>query len=407
MRSSSPAAARFGSLQVLRHRDYAVFVGGGLIALTGQWMQRVALAWLVWELTRSTLWLGFLSAADLLPATLIGLVGGAIADRVNRYRLVRGCYGATTVAALVFGGLELAGMLGPRAILVLVLLQGISIALSHPARLALLQSLVPREDSGRAVAVGAVTVNMARLIGPATGGWLIYYFGISAVFFLCAAMQLVFLACFLIVPDPQERRVPRPSGSILSEIRDGVVYLWRIPVMPEVLVFLLMSGIFLRSMVELVPAFAARGFDVSSIGVAVMSSTMAAGAVLSGLTVNPGADPSWLVPKIKLCWVIASLAVCVLAFSTAAVPAVCAMAVLGCFMTRGMIMTQTYIQMTVSDRMRGRAVSIFALLSRGSPLFGALAVGAAADRLGLTLPVMTSGAVMLVFSGLALLRQGH
>ena len=397
-RSRSWLPTSMDSLRVLRHRNYAIFIAGNLVALTGQWMQRIALAWLIWELTQSTLWLGLLSAADLLPATLIGLVGGVIADRVNRYGLVMSCYAATTVVAVMFGVLQLTGNLNPVAILILAFIQGVTSALSHPARLAIVQSLVPAQDSGKAVTVGAITINMARLIGPAIGGWLILYFGIGWVFFLCAFMQAVFIVCFMIVPDPQQKMAPGSSSSILGEIKEGISHLWTIAMMPQVLLFLLMSGIMLRSMVELVPAFAARSFAVSAVGVAIMSSTMAAGAVLGGLTFSPGRDPLQLTPKIMVCWMFSALAVCCLALSTIHLAAVLSVSVLGFFMTRGMIITQTYIQLTVLDRMRGRAVSIFALLSRGSPLFGALLIGAIADSIGLEIPVLGSGLIMLFAS---------
>jgi MFS-type transporter involved in bile tolerance (Atg22 family) len=132
---------------------------------------------------------------------------------------------------------------------------------------------------------------------------------------------------------------------------------------------------------------------------------MAVGAVLGDLSSATGPDITHLVRRIMANWTAASIAVCSMAVGTTPWAAILCMFVLGLCMVRGMILTQTYIQLTVPDAIRGRALSVFSICSRGSPLIGALLVGAAADFFGLTLPVFLSGLCILVLAGAAWLRE--
>lgn len=391
------------SLRVLRHRGYTIFVTGNFLSLTGTWMQRMALGWLIWEMTESTFWLGLLSAADLLPSTVFTLVGGAAADRIDRSRLIIGCYSLAAAVALSFAVLQAGGLLLPIPLLLLAFAQGSIQSLGHPARLAILQAMVPREEAGHAVSIGSTTVNLARLIGPALGGVTIFYLDPVWVFIVCTLLQASVVLALLLVRTPKSAPV-RGSGSIVSEIRDGMVAIYNIPSVRYVLFYLLLSGALLRCMVEIIPAFAARSFTVSAVGISVLTSTMAIGAVLGALSSATGPETEALVRRIMANLVWASLAVCGLAISLAPWAAVVCMFALGLCMVRGMILTQTYIQLTVPDRFRGRALSAFSICSRGSPLIGALLVGAAADMVGLTIPVLTSGLFVLALAVIAWLR---
>jgi MFS family permease len=163
-----------------------------------------------------------------------------------------------------------------------------------------------------------------------------------------------------------------------------------------VLFYLLASGALLRCMTEIIPAFAARSFEITSVGLSILASTMAIGAVLGALTAASGPDTSLLVRRIMANWMAAALVVCVFAFATAPWAAIGCMFVLGLCMVRGMILTQTYVQLSVPDSIRGRALSVFSICSRGSPLIGALAVGIAADLIGLTVPVLLSGVIIFI-----------
>ncbi|MEQ8447159.1 MAG: MFS transporter [Pelagibacterium sp.] len=383
------------SLAVLRHRGYAIFVSGNFLSLTGTWMQRMALAWLIWEMTESTFWLGLLSAADLLPATIFTLLGGAAADRVDRSRLIIACYTLAAGVAATFAILQGAGMLLPVPLLALTFAQGSVQSLGHPARLAILQGLVPPEEAANAVSIGSTTVNLARLFGPALGGILIFHLDVVWVFLVCAALQASVVFSLLAVRTPHVPR-SRSSSSIFSEIRDGVVAIFRMSGVRYVLFYLLASGALLRCMTEIIPAFAARSFEITSVGLSILASTMAIGAVLGALTAASGPDTSLLVRRIMANWMAAALVVCVFAFATAPWAAIGCMFVLGLCMVRGMILTQTYVQLSVPDSIRGRALSVFSICSRGSPLIGALAVGIAADLIGLTVPVLLSGVIIFI-----------
>ncbi len=396
------------SLKVLRNRDFCVFVFGNLCALSSAWMQRMALAWLVWELTNSAFWLGVFSAADLFPSVIFTLLGGVAADRFSRYFLITACYAASGIVAVFLAAMQIYNILEINLIILLGFLQGTAQSFGHPARLAILRSLVPKAEAGDAIAVGAVMINLARMTGPAVGGIIIASAGIKWVFLLNAAIMIAFVLVLMRLKKP---KIPIriEKSSVLKQIGSGIsLVMLHIPTR-NALIFIFLGGMFLRSIWDLVPAFADRSFDNNVFGVAVLSSVMALGAVFGGFMSNVDTSQQKLFSQIFLAWVFGGLSVVGLAVFDASTAAIFFMFLLGFFGVRGLVLTQTYMQTVIPDHMQGRVLSIFALLARCSPLFGALFVGALADIWGLWIPTFINGAVLaiLAWSVYLFARRSH
>ena len=398
--------AKSSSLKVLRNRDFCIFVVGNLCALSGAWMQRMALAWLVWELTKSAFWLGVFSAADLFPSVIFTLLGGVAADRVSRYYLIISCYAASGLVAVILAVMQIFGTLEILSLLLLAVLQGTAQSFGHPARLAILRSLVPKNEAGDAIAVGAVMINLARMTGPAIGGIIIAAVGIAWVFILNAVIMAVFVLVLTRLEKPAVS-VSAEQTSVLRQIGGGISLVMSNVATRITLIFIFLGGMFLRSIWDLVPAFADRSFEDSVFGVAVLSSVMAMGAVFGGFMSNADIPDQNLLSRILLAWIFGGVAVCGLAVSDTSLAAICFMTLLGFFGVRGMVLTQTYMQTVIPDNMQGRALSIFALLARCSPLFGALLVGGLADLWGLLIPTLMNGVVITVLAGIVWLVMAH
>jgi len=202
-----------------RHRDFAVFWSGNFLSNIGTWMQTVALGWLVLEITDSA-WMvgvnGFVSAA---PTLLFTLIGGAIADRVDRRRLMLVMQSGMLALALLLGTLTLLEKIDLRSILVIAFLSGLAMAINYPAYQALYPELVEEEDLLNAVALNSAQFNIARAVGPTVAGLALGTVGVAACFYLNAVSFLGLIVALLIIRPPQF--IPHKGGSVWQAMREG------------------------------------------------------------------------------------------------------------------------------------------------------------------------------------------
>src|SRR5436190_14235867 len=165
------------TLRALRHRNYQLFFGGQLISLIGTWMQSVAQAWLIYRLTHSALLLGAVGFAGQIPIFLIAPIGGHVADRVDRRRIIIVTQTCAMILASILAGLTLSGRIHEWHIIVLAALLGIVNAFDMPARQAFIVQMVEREDLMNAIALNSSMFNGARVVGPAVAGILVAAIG--------------------------------------------------------------------------------------------------------------------------------------------------------------------------------------------------------------------------------------
>src|SRR5215467_316729 len=198
-------------LGALRHRDFRLFWIGQLISQIGTWMQSVAQAWLVLELTKSPLQLGFVSALQFTPVLLLSPVGGVLSDRFAKRRVLLISQTAMQLQAFVLAALVWSGRVQYWHVAVLALIYGLGRAIDIPARQAYITDLVGRADLANAVALNSVVFNCARVIGPAVAGLLIARFGVALAFFLNGWSFVAVLAALVATRTPGN---PDPAGQL-------------------------------------------------------------------------------------------------------------------------------------------------------------------------------------------------
>jgi MFS family permease len=364
------------------------------LSLVGTWMQRIACSWLIWEWTHSAFWLGILSAGDLLPVVVIGPFAGVAADRWDRLRQNMLAQAVSALFAVLMAVLLATDHLGLIGLVLLTTAQGTLSAVIQPARLAMVQQMVPREDVGTAVALNSVNVNLARMLGPAVAGAMILYMDIVWIFAVNAAVTFLFvliLARLRLAPHPKRLS----TRTFFGEMTEGFAHILRDQPLWLILLVMLCGGSMVRAMIELMPAIAAGTFSDNATGLAVLTGAAAFGAVASGLTMSSGSAVR-LLYGVPLWWGLGAGAAIVLTQAWNSVIAVIAAVVIGAAMNRGLVSTQTFVQLTTPDDLRGRVLSVHGLIARGSPALGALIIGFAADRIGLAHTVeVSSGALIL------------
>jgi MFS family permease len=233
---STPPAREAGSIwQTLKHRVFFWLTLAALVSNIGTWMQNVGAAWLMTSLSTSPLMVALIQTSASLPILLLALPAGALADIVDRRRLLLFSQAWMLVAAGVLGFLTIRGETTPWSLLALSLALGVGSALNAPAWQAIIPELVPRGELTAAVAIGGINFNMARALGPALGGLVVAWAGAGIAFILNAVSFLAVMAVLFEWKRPHVANV-LPAERVLGAIRAGIRYTRYAPALDAVLV---------------------------------------------------------------------------------------------------------------------------------------------------------------------------
>jgi hypothetical protein len=246
-----------------RHRNYRIFFAGQVVSLAGTWMQNVALAWLVLELSGSPLAVGALAFWRFVPFTLFSLAAGVVADRLETRKLVMGTQAAAMVVSAALAVVTLTGTATLPIVYVLAALGGIAIAFDAPGRQSLTFQLVGRRELPNAVALNTGLFNGSRVIGPAIAGLIIAAAGTGVCFVINAFSFLAVLAALAIMRSDELHPVERdPSARIVDGLRRALAFLWKDPQLRSILGVVTVVSTVGFNFHVLVPLLAADTLDV-------------------------------------------------------------------------------------------------------------------------------------------------
>lgn len=392
-------------LQVMQHRNYRFYTVGDGVSLIGNWVQRVALGWLTWQLTKSGTWLGIVAFADLFPAIVLSPIGGVIADRGDPKRMSLITQGFAMVQALLLFVLTWQSLIGIWGVVALSVVRGSIAAINQPARMSLMPSLIPSEDLSSAIAFNSVLANMARFIGPAIAGAIIVAGGVAGAFAINAASYLLLLYALWAIDIGEERPTRHRRAGLWSQIEVGYRYIYDHPGLGPLLLIFSSVTILVRPVTELLPGFADTIFGRGAEGLAWMTSSMGFGAMLGGLSMLRRGTTERLVKAAVGSLLILSTSIVAFALIPSFWCGLVLLFAFGFTNTTSGIGTQTLTQSAVDDALRGRVMSLYGVIFRGGPSFGALIMGALSDHFGLQTPVAVGAAFCFLVSIWALTRR--
>ncbi|MEO6572143.1 MAG: MFS transporter, partial [Ilumatobacteraceae bacterium] len=275
----------------LRFRNYRLYFISQTISFSGTWMQSVALAWLVLQLTGSGTALGTVMAMQFLPTMLLGPIGGMLADRFEKRRLIMGTQTVAGLLALTLGIITISGVVELWMVYVLAAGFGAVTALDNPSRQTFVMEMVGPDDITNAVTLNSVVVNAARAIGPAIGGIVIATLGVGQCFVLNGISYVAVVIAMAMVRTKELHPSAR-SARAPHQLRDGFKYAWSTPILRVTLLMLLIIGTFTYEFSTTLPLFAEFTFGAGATGLAVMTALMGIGAVLGGLVVAASGAPT-------------------------------------------------------------------------------------------------------------------
>lgn len=397
------------SLRALAHRDFRLFIGGQLISLIGTWMQSVGQAWLVLELTNSPFRLGMIGTLQFGPMLLFSLPAGAISDRVRKRRLILVTQTTLMLQALGLAILVASGHVQYWHVAVLATIYGIANTFDMPARQAFVVDLVGKNDLMNAIALNSAMFNGARVIGPAAAGLLVARLGAAAAFFVNAASFVAVILALLAVRNEGPPR-PRTGKSLVGEIAEGIRYALRTPRVTLVFGLLLTVSLFVINYNVLVPLIARDVLGEGAHGFGLLMASLGSGAVigagiLAGLSPQRPPLPMVIVPAL-----VVSVATMALGAARAFPPTAALLGVIGLAQILFMTSCNTTVQITVPDELRGRLMSLYAMVFVGMTPIGSFLVGAIAERAGVASACVAGGGAgvvsILVLTAVARRRRG-
>lgn len=356
-------------------------------------MQTVGAQWLLVHAAHAAILVSLVQTADMLPDVMFGIVGGVLADTLDRRRLLIAVQGGLAVAGAALAALTIAGQISPALLLMFTFVIGSGSVLVNPAYQSLLPELVPRDQIPAAVQLGSVNVNIARVLGPAIAGVLVAAIGVGAVFALNAA---TFLAYGLVVAlwRPAADTTPQLPERFLSALRAGGRYVRYAPVVRRIL---LRAALFLvpaSALWGLLPLVASRRLGLGASGYGLLLGALGVGAIAGASLLSKGRarlSANALVGLAGGVFAAALLAV-ILLRSTIAVVLVLVptgMAWVGMLAT-----VNTSLQLFLPAWVRARGLSVYQMVLYGAQGLGAVVWGAAADAFGLRLAFLVAAGLM-------------
>lgn len=390
----------------LRYRNFQHYTWGMSVSLAGTRIHEVASGWLMWELTHSAAWVGALALAEMIPRLLLWPVAGVIVDQIDRQKLAILSQSATGVTALLLFLLAATGLIGVYGLLAFAFLFGTNGAFWQPIRLAITPRLVPRDALPSAVGLASIVANTARIIGPVIAGPVILYGSVTLAFALNAASYIATVTAFSLMKLPPED-VDR-LGRLKLRAKDlsfGILTVIRDPAVRILLAFIAIFAVFVRPATELLPVFAEAVFHAGPAGLSHLIAALGTGSLLSALVAS-GRQGNGLIPLMAFAGITGAVMTAAFALAPGIHVALLCVALVGFGTTLANITAQILLQLSLTDDIRGRVLSIYGMLFTSAPGLGALATGWVADRIGITTPVLFGAAVGLAACvGIFLSRQ--
>ena len=392
------------TFSALRYRDFRLLWLGAITSTIGTFMQTLAQAWLVYTLTGSAFLLGVDGFLATGPMLIFSLFGGVVADRMARKKIMMGSQIAQGTFALILAALIWTHKVQIWHVFLLSFLTGSAQSFSGPAYISLLPLLVKREDVPNAVAMNSMQFNLARVIGPAIGGLVFATMGAAWCFFINGiSFGAVIIALLLIQMPPiqDQREGPR---NIFADMREGFVFVRQRRTL-LLLTFLSFAGTFLgMPLFTMLPVVAKRIFDLGPRGLSLLQADYGVGSVVGALLV---ASSSYAAKKGKLALMLQlAFALTLVAFGLSrSLGASLVIAFIAGTCIVGVIsLYSSLVQLTTSDAMRGRVMSIFMLAFRGGMPLGNLLAGYVAQRWSITAALAVNGTVLAMVALAFILR---
>jgi len=386
---------RLQTFRALRHRNFALFFSGQFISLIGTWMQSIAQGWLVLELTHRAFQLGLVSAIGSIPVLLLSLPAGVLADRLDKRKVLVLTQTCSMALALLLGSLTLAGIVRVEHVWIIALLSGTVNALDAPTRQAFVAEMVEREDLMNAISLNSAMFNGARIVGPAIAGALIGLVGEGWCFILNGISFVAVITGLLLMRVRWKPPAAAPQHP-LHDLLEVARYLKGVRPLQIQFALVAVSSIFGMSYTVLMPVIVKDVFHAGPRELGALMTASGAGALCAALILSSLPEARDRARLLFLGALGYPLVLIAFGFARHVAPALALLFAVGMFMITFSATSNTMVQSTVPDHLRGRVMSIYTLIFLGFFPLGSLQAGAIAGWTSAPFAIRCGALVCLV-----------
>jgi MFS family permease len=392
-------------VRALRHRNFRLFWFGQMVSLVGTWMQSVAQAWLVLELTRSSFKLGVVTALQFLPMLGLSFFTGPFIDYIPKRRIIIVCQTVLMFQAFVLAYLDWSGHIEYWHILALATVLGVVNTIDMPARQAFMVELVGREDLMNAIALNSSIFNAARAIGPALAGIIIAAAGTAAAFLLNGVSFLAVIWGLSLIRVDETSRAQRPAYNMLRDTGEALRYIRRTPTVLVTILLVSVVSIFAANFNVLVPVFARMELNRDAAAFGFLMSSFGFGALIGAFSLavlsRSGPRPVHLFGSgLALSFVLVLIGLQKSYGLTALFLGLCGWCLVTFFGT-----ANTTVQLNTEDRLRGRVMSVYTMSFGGLSPFGSIFAGTFSQWIHAPLTFALGGLLSGVFFLAAMMNR--
>lgn len=379
----------------LKYRNYKLWFWGQMTSMLGTWMQITATGFLIYDLTKSPVYLGYVGFAYGLPSWLFMMYAGVIADRLPKHKVLLVTQTAMMVLSAILAALTITGHIEPWHIIALSFLLGTANAFDAPARVSLVNELVPKGDLTNAIALNSTIFNVGTALGPAVAG-ITYAVAGPAWCFVINALSFIGVISAIKMMELKNPAIKKSKRSVLEDMREGLGYVMRNSTVRTLIIMVASISVFGLSFATLLPAWsvkilggdsATNGFLQSARGIGALASALTIASLgrfnYKGklLTIGSIAFPLFTILFALLKWLPLSLVVLMLAGSS---------------LILAMNLANSLVQTLVPDNLRGRVMGLYTFTFFGFLPIGALLMGTLAEHFGEQEAIILTSSITLL-----------
>jgi MFS family permease len=398
-----PRGRTAAAFRALRHRNFQLFFSGQLISLVGTWIQMVAQYWLVYRLTGSTLLLGTLGFVSQIPIFLLSPVGGHVADRYPRQRIVIATQASAMVLALALAALVLTHHIRVWELLALETMLGMVNAFDIPARQSFLIEMVGREDLLNAIALNSMMFNGARVAGPAIAAVLVALIGEGWCFFANGLSYIAVIAGLVMMQVGNSPRIEE-TASAFEKMKEGFRFVRHTRPIRALLMLVGLLSLVAMPFTVLMPVFADKILHGGVSAYGMLMGAVGVGAVIGALLIAVRQGVQGLGKVVASAAILMGVSLILFSMSRILWLSIGILTGVGVGMMLQATSTNTLIQAMVPDQLRGRVMAVYSMMFMGMAPIGSLFAGTLAARVGAPVTVLIAGSAG-VTGGLIFLRK--
>lgn len=384
------------TFRALQSRNFRLFFWAGLLSLMGTWIQNLALGWLVYRLTDSAFYLGLVGFAGQIPGLFLTPVAGVYADRLHRRRVLLITQTIPMLLAFLLALLAFTEHINVITIVLIVVVNGIALSFDTPFRHAfLLEMIGDKRLISNAVALNSTLVNTARFLGPSLGGVLVALYGEAVCFFINGFSFLAMIFALLMMRIEQ-KEIKRTERSVLEDLQQGFRFTWNLKPARYMIQLVIVTSIFGLSFQSFLPVFARDVLQGESRLLGWLTGAVGAGALTGALFLATRERVQVLPSVIRVSAFTFAIGLLFFSLSRWPVVSVILLFLSGFGMITQFSATNTLLQTTVDERMRGRVLSLYSMSFMGFTPLGNLMLGLVSDRFGVTITFVMAALILLL-----------